>query len=201
MTSPAVTGVNPQAGRGGTSVSISGSGFTGATAVAFGSLLDAASFTVVSDTHIDAVSPASVSGLSGVVDITVTTPAGTSTASTADLFNLQPPITPPFVCYISYATPTDLGSITGAFYLSGQPAVSAAATIVDSNNVVLFGAGGPLPILRLSFGDDLITFRKRAESELLQNLLGASPPEFGFSSALVNAVPGLTADNISFVWF
>jgi hypothetical protein len=80
---PTVTDVKPKTGppRGGTSVTITGTGFTGATAVRFGST-NAKRFTVNSATSITAVSPKGT----GSVDVTVTTPAGTSPTSQADLF-------------------------------------------------------------------------------------------------------------------
>jgi hypothetical protein len=82
---PRVTGLTPSQGTadGGTSVTITGVNFTGATAVAFGGV--PASFKVVSDKSIVAVAPAGPD--SGVtVAVTVTAPAGTSALSTADLF-------------------------------------------------------------------------------------------------------------------
>jgi hypothetical protein len=80
---PTVTGINPNAGTeaGGTSVTIIGTGFTGATGVKFGSTA-ATSFHVNSDTSITAVSPPGT----GIVDITVEAPAGTSTPNIADRF-------------------------------------------------------------------------------------------------------------------
>jgi hypothetical protein len=65
---PAVTNVNPNTGptSGGTSVTITGTNFSGATAVRFGSNA-AGSFTVDSATQITATSPAGV----GTVDVTV----------------------------------------------------------------------------------------------------------------------------------
>ena len=83
---PGVTGLLPHTGlsSGGTSVLITGSGFTGATAVHFGPNL-AASFTVNSSTTINATSPAGTGG----VDVTVTTPIGTSRAGPADVFTYQ----------------------------------------------------------------------------------------------------------------
>lgn len=82
---PTVTGISPTSGSaaGGDSVTITGSGFTGATGVSFGSTL-ASSFNVDSDTQITATSP--VANLSGIVDVTVTTPNGTSAAGNADQF-------------------------------------------------------------------------------------------------------------------
>jgi large repetitive protein len=90
-TPPAVTKVKPTNGgaAGGTTVTITGTGFTGATAVKFGAT-SAASFKVGSATSLTAVSPAETPGL---VDITVTTPAGTSALSSADHFKFTPTIT------------------------------------------------------------------------------------------------------------
>ncbi|WAC04627.1 MAG: IPT/TIG domain-containing protein [Methanoregula sp.] len=84
VTLPTVTGVSPMLGpaTGGTSVAITGTDFTGATAVNFGST-PAASYIVNSATSITAVSPV---GSAGPVDITVTTPGGTSATSPADIF-------------------------------------------------------------------------------------------------------------------
>ena len=81
-TRPLVAAVSPTAGptTGGGTVTITGAGFTGATAVNFGART--ATFRVVSDTTITATLPAG----SGVVDVKVTTPGGPSAASTADHF-------------------------------------------------------------------------------------------------------------------
>ena len=79
---PTVTAVSPTNSPvgGGTTVTVSGTGFTGATAVSFGGAK--AKFTVGSDSGITATSPAGT----GSVDITVTTPNGTSAATAADQF-------------------------------------------------------------------------------------------------------------------
>ncbi len=85
---PVVTAVSPASGStaGGTTVAIIGSGFTGTTAVHFGTAA-AASFTVNSDTSITAVSPAGT----GAVDVTVTTPNGTSATGPYDLYAYAAP--------------------------------------------------------------------------------------------------------------
>ena len=83
---PVVTGVTPASGpvAGGTSVTISGSNFTGATQVSFGSMACTV-FTVDSDTQITIDSPVATNA--GAVDITVTVPiGGTSATSAADQF-------------------------------------------------------------------------------------------------------------------
>ncbi|WP_417413415.1 IPT/TIG domain-containing protein, partial [Hoeflea sp.] len=80
---PTVSSVSPATGpaAGGTSVTITGSNLSGATAVAFGATA-AASFTVDSATQITATSPAG----SGTVDVRVTTAGGVSATSAADEF-------------------------------------------------------------------------------------------------------------------
>jgi photosystem II stability/assembly factor-like uncharacterized protein len=72
---PGVTGLAPTSGatQGGTSVVITGTNFTGATAVSFGATA-ATGYTVNSATQITATSPPG--GIGGVVDVMVTTPAG-----------------------------------------------------------------------------------------------------------------------------
>ena len=67
---------------GGTSVTITGTGFTGATAVSFGGVA-AAAFTIAGDTSITAVSPATTAGL---VDVTVTSAGGTDVTGSFDQF-------------------------------------------------------------------------------------------------------------------
>jgi len=78
---PVVSGIAPAAGsfKGGTAVTVTGSEFTGATAVAFGAV-PAQSFSVDSDTQITAVAPAMTGPAR--VGISVTTAAGTGTSAT-----------------------------------------------------------------------------------------------------------------------
>jgi hypothetical protein len=78
-----VTGVSPNIGQdaGGITVTITGTSFEEVSAVKFGGS-NAASFKVLSETSIEAVSPEGT----GTVDVTVTTPAGTSPMGTSDQF-------------------------------------------------------------------------------------------------------------------
>ena len=90
---PVITDVTPGQGStaGGTSVTITGSGFTGATAVTFCGVA-ATSFTVTNATTITAVAPARTAG---TCDVVVTTPLGTS-PNTADdnfIYGAAPSIT------------------------------------------------------------------------------------------------------------
>ncbi|MGW4227024.1 IPT/TIG domain-containing protein [Streptomyces bauhiniae] len=85
---PTVTGVSPANGptAGGTSVVLTGTGFTGATAVTFAGI-PATSFLVNSATQITAVTPP---GIPGAAEVRVTTPGGTS-APDAFFFYAAPP--------------------------------------------------------------------------------------------------------------
>jgi IPT/TIG domain/FG-GAP repeat len=85
---PTVTGISPTSGStaGGTTVTITGTGFAQASAVEFGS--KTAAYTIKSDTEITAQSPASPEG---TVDVTVTTPNVASRHSVADHFTYVQP--------------------------------------------------------------------------------------------------------------
>jgi hypothetical protein len=112
---PVVAGLSPASGpvTGGTAVTITGSGFTGATAVNFGSIA-ATAFTVLSDGAILASAPAAAPG---TIDVTVTTPSGTSSTSSADHFTYTT-ASPPAVTGVSPASGNILGgtlvTITGS---------------------------------------------------------------------------------------
>ena len=83
LPAPAVTQLSTTIAStaGGTSVTLTGTGFTGATQVMFGSV-PATTFTVNSATSITATSPPQ--SPPGLIDITVTTPGGTSATGAAD---------------------------------------------------------------------------------------------------------------------
>jgi hypothetical protein len=84
IAAPSVTGLSPTQGpvSGGTTVTLTGTDFSGATAVEFGGVA-AASFTVDSSTQITAVTPAHVAGPAAV---TVTAPAGVSNPENPNAF-------------------------------------------------------------------------------------------------------------------
>jgi phosphodiesterase/alkaline phosphatase D-like protein len=88
---PSVTKVklNKGSAGGGTAITITGTNLSGATAIKFGAS-NAASFTVNSSTSISAVTPAAPGGK---VDVTVTTPGGTSAVNTKDRFQFLPVVT------------------------------------------------------------------------------------------------------------
>jgi hypothetical protein len=90
---PEITALAPNSGSvlGGTKVTITGSGFTAASAVKFGEA-PATSYTVESDTEIRATAPASAKV--NTVDVTVTTLAGTNPTARADRFSYEGCVVP-----------------------------------------------------------------------------------------------------------
>ena len=141
---PTVTGISPNTGppSGGTSVTITGTNFSGATAVKFGNTA-AASFTVNSATQITATSPAGI----GTVDVTVTTPGGTSATNSADQFTYGPVQT--IVALASSQNPSQLGqSVTFTVKVTG---------LSPTGTVSLFDRGRQIGIGTLAAGTATFT--------------------------------------------
>ncbi|HYM54649.1 MAG TPA: IPT/TIG domain-containing protein [Solirubrobacteraceae bacterium] len=143
---PRVTKVKPDAGRtvGGMQATISGINLTGATAVEFGST-EATSYRVRSSTRIAAIAPAGT----GTVDVTVTTPAGTSATGPADRFTYLPaasvtevsPKTGPAGGGTSVTiTGVDLGEATGVEF--GSTAASSF-TVSSPTSITAISPPGP----------------------------------------------------------
>src|SRR5205814_1761774 len=124
VAAPTVTSVSPTSGptAGGTAVTITGTNFTGASAVKFGAN-DATAFTVSSPTSISATAPA---GSAGTVDVKVTTAGGTSGAVTADHFTY-------------FAAPTVTAVSPNAGPATGGTAVTITGTHFTGATAVKFG--------------------------------------------------------------
>ncbi|WP_328545751.1 IPT/TIG domain-containing protein [Streptomyces platensis] len=118
---PALTSLTPTSGptTGGTTVTLTGTGLATVGAVRFGAT-PAASFTVVSDTHITAVAPAGT----GTVQVTVTTPGGTSNG----------------ISYTYSAAPTLSGVTPNQGPTSGGNTVTLTGTNLTGTTAVTFGA-------------------------------------------------------------
>lgn len=132
ITLPAISAFLPTSGGPGTTVTIDGANFTGATAVLFHSVA-AASYTVVSAQRITAVAPAALS----TGPISVTTPVGTA-ASTTDFVAVA---VPTITALVPVSAPvgatvliqgTNLGGATRVEF-NGQTAVF----VVDSGTQIL----------------------------------------------------------------
>jgi hypothetical protein len=122
---PAVSGVSPDAGptAGGNTVTITGTGFSSDSTVDFGSGT-AFNVYVVSSTEITASAPGGTPGLP--VDVTVTTPAGTSATSSADQY--------------TYGGPTVTGLSPDAGPTAGGNTVTITGTGFSSDSTVEFGS-------------------------------------------------------------
>jgi hypothetical protein len=121
---PRLTGISATSGptSGGTSITITGTGFTGVTAVNFGSTA-AGSFTVTSGTSITAVSPAVPAG---TVDVTVTNGGGSSATSAPDQF-------------VFIAPPTITGVSPNSGPLAGGNWVTVTGTALSTTKKVSIG--------------------------------------------------------------
>jgi hypothetical protein len=163
-TLPVVSAISPSAGpiAGGTTVTITGTGFTGATVVDFGTTA-ATSFTVVSGTSITAKSPAESAG---TVNVTVTTASGTSATSSADQFTYTSTAggaytaLPPLRLLDTRATGQTLGpnsslnlTVTGGSVPSNATAVALNVTVAatdgghvtDASYLSVYPTGGTKP--------------------------------------------------------
>ncbi|HEU5002286.1 MAG TPA: IPT/TIG domain-containing protein, partial [Actinomycetota bacterium] len=109
---PVVTSVSPASGPadGGTTVTINGSNFTGVTAVSFGGAPATGLIENGSGTVIAATSPAG----SGTVNVTVTTPAGTSAAVSTDQFAYQSGSSPASISAVGHESSgsSEAGEVT-----------------------------------------------------------------------------------------
>ena len=141
---PAITGVSPSSGAVGSTVTVTGSGFTGATAVAFNGT--AATFTVTSDSQISATVPAGAS----TGPITVTTPAGTGTSPSSFTVTAGPlsyyslvTSAPTLLAYwrLGEASGTTATDTTGRYngtYVNKPTLGSAGAIVNDPNTSATF---------------------------------------------------------------
>lgn len=131
---PSLTSVSPTQGptTGGNTVTLTGTNLAGVTAVSFGGAA-ATSFTVVSNTQITAVAPAGT----GIVQITVTAPGGTSNGAT--------------YTYVVVPTITSISPTAGP--TSGGTSVTITGT----------GFTGPLTV---RFGTTATTFTVNSSTQL-----------------------------------
>ncbi|GGN37318.1 hypothetical protein GCM10012285_11980 [Streptomyces kronopolitis] len=163
---PVVTSVSPDRGApdGNTGVTLTGSGFTGATMVKFGPT--SASFLVVSDTQITARTPVGT----GTAAVTVTAPSGTSTqnalfayalVAAPVLTSLSPTSGPTAGGNAVILTGTNLSGVTSVTFgatpasvvsnTATQVVVIAPAGVVSSVGVAVTTAGGTSNLLVYSY--------------------------------------------------
>jgi hypothetical protein len=202
---PVVNAIVPNSGAisGGTSVTITGGNFTGATAVAFGAT-PATGIAVLSDTQISAVSP---SHAVGTVDITVTTPIGTSATTPSDRFTYTPQSL--YFTWYDLASPgmradnihllnTSSATANITVTMPGASAINVALT-AGQETYVSFGQGhigGPVVIN----SDQQILASQRVQYFQTFNEVWAESAAQAAMASYVNwydkASPGMFNDNI-----
>lgn len=170
---PVVTCITPTSGssQGGTAVDIWGAGFTGASAIDFGTGNSPSQYTVVSDSDISATSPAGT----GTVDITVTTSMGTSATSSSDQFTYV--VAPPFYLesVLSELNPQG-GAVSLYGFLSSStnpppfPLLGSASTAGEEFLALFTQSGG-------------LTLLPSAESSALSSYTSLVPPTLLFLGA------------------
>jgi hypothetical protein len=171
---PTFTSIAPASGpiTAGTRVTITGTGFTGATAVTFGGTA-ATVLTVNSDTQIMATVPAHAAG---AVNVVVTTPGGTATGTNAFTYTPAPTfssiapvlgrtsggtsVTITGGNFINGATAVTIGGITPTFTVIGTTSITATtpAHAAGAVNVVITTPGGTVTGTNAyTYGDPTIT--------------------------------------------
>ena len=127
---PAIASFAPTTGTTGTNVTITGTNFTGATAVKFGNVA-ATSFNIVNATTITAVVGAGATG-----DVSVTTAGGTATKGTFT-YTTTPPVNAPTITSFTPTTGTTGTSVTiTGTNLTGATVVKFGNTNATSFNIV-----------------------------------------------------------------
>ena len=132
VTAPTIISVSPSQGptSGGTAITIIGTGFTGTTSVTVGFAV--ATFTVISSTQINAVTPV---GTAGAQNVVVTTPSGSATAVGAFTYTA---IAPTITTVVPNSGPVSGGTlitITGTNF-TGATSVTIGGTAATSFSVV-----------------------------------------------------------------
>jgi hypothetical protein len=130
---PTVTNISPASGpaAGGTSVTITGTNFSGATAVTFGAAA-AASFIVNSATSISTTAPAGT----GTVDVVVTTLDGASATSAADQYTYVEPGTTVVVLTTSCQTTFVAGqNFSATASVTGSSPTGTVDFLENGNNI------------------------------------------------------------------
>ncbi len=151
MATPTVTSISPVTGpaSGGTLVAMTGTGFTGALLVGFGST-QAGSISVLSDTSLVAVSPPGT----GNVNVTVVTPGGISTAAPAAQFG-----------YVGAAPATTTSTLDPA--ITSQ-IVGALIAMIQANNSPDAAAAQSILLRRLALSGDVVGSRVPAPRNITE---------------------------------
>jgi hypothetical protein len=205
----AITAVTPASGpdAGGQAVTITGSGFSGATGVTFGGV-PAASSTVVDDATITAITPPNAPG---AVDVTVVDPEGNGTLPAGYTYLATPPV----AATVAPGSGPDGGgtpvTLTGSGFLGvagvtfgGVPAtgltvvsdtqltaVTPAGTAGSTVDVAVLESGQPTGVLPAAFG-------YLATAPDLTTVVPGSGPDSGGTPVTLTGTGFLGVDGVGF---
>jgi hypothetical protein len=182
--SPTVTGVSPNTGttnRADTAVTITGTNFNGATRVTFGTTdVLAANFTSRTNTQIVVNAPSSATA--GAVDVTVTTPGGTSANNgTLDDF--------------TYIAPPVLTSITPDTKQSAQTGV---VPVPEPISVTLAGQNFVAPARVVIGGVDASNVTVVSPTQITASVANRAENDFGHFNVQVITDAGTSAETVPF---
>jgi len=213
---PVITALSAASGpvAGGNTITITGSGFTGATKVAFGPVASTG-VSVLNDTTITALVPPQAAGTHNV---TVTGPGGTSATVSADRYTYVVPVTPvPTITALSASMGLTSGgntiTITGTGFLGATkvsfgPVTSSAVTVVNdttitalvppqaagTHNVAVTGPGGT----SATVAADRYSYVISAPVPVVTGLSASSGPVTGGSTITITGTGFLGATKVSF---
>ena len=189
---PVILSVSPSSGplTGGTTATIMGTNFDGAGSLLFGST-PATNYTVVSDTQITATVPASAT--SGITEVTVTTPSGTSatTSDTGYLYlptSTYTPLTPYRICDTRPGAPANQCNTSPNHTLGPNSSI----TIQVSGTNPAGSSSGGIPTGAVAAMLNVTVTNTTAASYLSVYPTGVAQP---YTSNL-NWVPGETVPNL-----
>lgn len=153
---PTVMGSSPDYGLAGTSVTIRGASFTGATSVAFNGT--SATFTLNNPSEITTTVPAGAT----TGPISVTTPSGTGSAGTSFVISAQPPA-PIYITNGGFEGVDTLGGNLGYWTTSGTTSISGTAHTGKSSAMLgattaTNGDSSISQTVNIASGDALLSF-------------------------------------------
>ena len=203
VSAPVVSSVSPASGPagGGSTVTVNGSGFTGATAVSFG-LSKGTTFSVnLSGTQLTVKSPLGTLGAS--VNVEVETPGGESPAVPGDLFTYGPTIT----SLSRTSGPTAGGTkvtITGDGFATVTnvrfgTTPATALTVKSTSQVVATSPAGNAGTVDITVSEGTITSAVAAAD--LFSYVGSSPPNSPVSVTVAAGQPETTTINQGLIGF
>ena len=205
ITSPNITGISPLTGStaGGTSVTITGTSFTGATLVTFGGVA-ATSLSIVDSTTITCITPARATA--GAVGVIVTTGGGPSNTFASFTYILPPNIksmTPPSVSRVGGTTVTITGTnFIGATSVTFDGLSATSLNIVNSTSITCItparNTGGTVGVIVTTGGGPSNTFSTFIYVPFVSAILPTFGTQSGGTAVKITGIAFTGATSVTF---